>query len=243
MMKSRFSQQLTVALGVTGGVLLLFVLLLQFGFGRGYRWWQPGTDEIAPQQELRNGAVFKLAPWTEYASIHTRPLFNEDRKPTPPSPPESAHPETPIKQLTTVSLTGVIITPKVHVAMIVEQGKTQSAAVKEGGTLPGDLNAWTLVKVKPRSALFKNSAGEEAELELIAKGSGLKPPQPVAPAPPIVPQPAPAAAPPANANAPVPAAAANDQASELQQRIEARRKQLQEQADRAKQQPAQQESQ
>ena len=236
MITSRFSPKLTLALAAVCGVLLLLVLLLQFGFGRGSHWWPAGTSDATPQQELRAQAVFKLPPWSEYAGIHTRPLFNEDRKPTPPSPPESPASDKPIPKLS-VALTGVIITPKVHVAMVVEQGKTQSTAVKEGGTLPGDLSAWSLVKVKPRGAVFKNSAGEEAELELIAKGSGLKPPQPAAPAPPVVPQPQPQ---PAAAATNQPATAtqpATDQANELQARIDARRKQLQEQADRAKQQP------
>jgi len=238
MKKSRFSQRLTLALAATCGVLLLLVLLLEFGFGRGYRWWPPGTDEATPQQEPRARAAFKLPPWNEYAGIHTRPMFNEDRKPTPPAPPD-AGPDKPIPRLN-ASLTGVILTPKVHVAMIVEQGKTQSTAVKEGGALPGDLNAWTLVKVKPRGAVFKSSAGEEAELELIAKGSGLRPPQPTPPAaqPPIIPQPQPNTAG-TNQPPPAPAPAAAEQANELQARIDARRKQLQEQAERAKQQPQQ----
>ncbi|TLY52119.1 MAG: hypothetical protein E6K53_05330, partial [Gammaproteobacteria bacterium] len=215
-MKSRLASKLTLALAAVCGMLLLLVLLLQFGFGRGYRWWPAGTNEATLQQESRAQAAFKLPPWNEYAGIHTRPLFNEDRKPTPPAPPESAQSDKPIPKLS-VTLTGVIITPKVHVAMVVEQGKTQSTAVKEGGTLPGDLNAWSLVKVKPRGAVFKNSAGEEAELELIAKGSGLKPPQPVAPAPPVVPQPQPGTA--ASNPSAAAATATTDQANELQARI------------------------
>lgn len=244
MMRSRFSQLLTLVLAATCGVLLMLVLLMQFGFGRGYRWWVAGDDSTEPKQAALEHAAFKLPPWNEYAAVHARPMFNEDRKPTPPAPPEA--PDTkPVPKLTTVSLTGVIITPKVHVAMVVEQGKTQSTAVKEGGSLPGELSAWSLVRVKPRSAVFKSSAGEEAELELVAKGNGLKPPQPAAAQPgvppippPLVPQPQPAAS--AAASPPAPGAA--EQASELQARIDARRKQLQEQAERAKQQPAQQEN-
>jgi len=126
-----------------------------------------------------------------------------------------------------VQLSGVILSPTLHIAMIIENGKTSSSAVREGHSLPGELSAWTVTKVKPRGATFRSSAGEEVELELIAKGSGLKPPPPAAPAaaPPMVPQ-----APPPQAEG-QPA-----QNMELQQRIEARRKQLQEQADRARQQ-------
>ena len=241
MIKPRLSQMITVALAATCGVLLLLAFVLELGVGRGYRWWTMEAEESAPRQDQMERASFKLQAWDDYASIHQRPVFNEDRRPTPPAPPE-VDTGKPIPKLTTVTLSGVILTPRVHVALIVENGKAQSTAVKEGGSLPGDLNAWTLIKVKPRGAVFKNAVGEEAELELIAKGSGLKPPQPAppavaTPAPPVVPQPQPAAAPAATQTG-----SATEQASELQQRIDARRKQLQEQADRAKQQPPPQEN-
>lgn len=235
MIKSRLSQTTTLVLAVACGVLLLLVFVLELGAGRGYRWWPMEAQQHPPRQQAIEHAAFRLPSWNEYANIHQRPVFNEDRRPTPPPPPEGAT-DKPIPKLT-ITLSGVILTPSLHVAMIVENGKTQSSAIKEGGSLPGDLGGWSLAKVKPRSAVFKNALGEEAELELIAKGSGLRPPQPAPPAPPVVPQPQPQVAPAAAANPQTGNAA--EQANELQQRIDARRKQLQEQADRAKQQPQQ----
>ncbi len=240
-MKSRFSHLVTMVLAGTCGLLLLMLLLLQFGAGRGYRWWAAGAaDALAPSDQL-DRSTFKLPAWSEFADVNTRPLFNEDRKPTPPAPPEAAgQPDKPIPKLN-ATLSGVIITPKLRIAMIVDNGKTtQSTAVREGHALPGDLAAWNLTKVEPRGATFKSSAGEEVKLELIAKGNGLKPPPPAAPAgaaPPVVP---PAAA----ADADAKPGRQPEQNTELQQRIEVRRKQLQEQAEKAKQQgnppPAQQ---
>jgi len=232
-MKSRFSHLVTMVLAGACGLLLLLLVLFQFGAGRGYRWWSAdAADALAPNDQL-DRSTFKLPAWNEFAEVNTRPVFNEDRKPTPPAPPEAPPGDIkPIPKLN-ATLSGVIITPKMRIAMIIENGKTtQSTAVREGHALSGELAAWSLTKVKPRGATFKSSAGEEVELELIAKGSGLKPPPP----------------PPVGAALPVvpPANAANDaeakpgrqpeQNTELQQRIEARRKQLQEQAEKAKQQ-------
>jgi len=231
-MKSRFSHLLTMALAGACGVLLLFLLLFQFGAGRGYRWWPADAADVlgGPSDQL-DRSTFKLPVWEEFADVNTRPLFNEDRKPTPPAPPVSDAPDKPVPKLN-ITLSGVVLTPKVHIAMIVENGKPQSSsAVREGHTLPGELAAWTLIKVKPRGASFKSSAGEEVELELIAKGSGLKPPPPAPPAPPVVPAPVAAQVSPDAQPGRQP-----EQNAELQQRIEARRKQLQEQAERAKQQ-------
>ncbi|MEP6938877.1 MAG: hypothetical protein ABI846_03870 [Rudaea sp.] len=226
-MKSRLSHLVTLALAGGCGVLLLLVLLFQFGAGRGYRWWPAdANDALAPNDQL-DRSTFKLPAWSDFVDVNLRPLFNEDRKPTPPAPPDNGAPQKPVPKLN-ILLSGVILSPTLHIAMIIENGKTTSSAVREGHALPGDLSAWTVTKVKPRGASFRSSAGEEVELELIAKGNGLKPPSPAAP--PMVPQ------------APQPQAAETqpghppEQNLELQQRIEARRKQLQEQADRTKQQ-------
>jgi general secretion pathway protein N len=231
-MKSRFSHLLTMGLAGACGFLLLLLVLFQFGAGKGYRWWPAETAEAIPINNQLDRSTFKLPAWEEFADVNTRPLFNEDRKPTPPAPPDPG-PDTqkPVPKLN-ITLTGVVLTPKVHIAMIVENGKAQSStAVREGHALPGELAAWTLTKVKARGASFKSSAGEELELELIAKGSGLKPPPP-APAP-TVPMPT---QPPGQPQADAQPGRQPEQNAELQQRIEARRKQLQEQAERAKQQ-------
>lgn len=230
-MKSRFSHLLTLVLAGACGLLLLLILLFQLGAGRGYQWWSPETvDTLAPRDQL-DRSLLALPAWSEFADVNTRPLFNEDRKPTPPAPPETLlHGDAPIPKLN-VTLSGIVMTRSLRMAMIVENGKNQSSAIREGHALPGELAAWSLVAVKPRGATFKNAAGEQVELELIAKGNGQKPPPPSSPesqqqaaaAPAMLPQAYPSPGQPA-------------QSAELRERIEARRKQLQEQAERTKQQ-------
>jgi len=215
-------------------VLFVLGLALQFGVGRGYHWLPPDTDTAAtgaPADVDRN--AYQLPPQAEFAVIDQRPLFNEDRK---PSPEESADatPEAPPPSPLNISLTGTMLVgkPELHVAIVRENGKAQSIALKEGMPLPGDQGAWTLNRVKTRSAIFKSSGGEEVEVELAVGNPGQKPGAPgrpgSAPATPTAGRPMPSATP---LPPPGPETA---QAGELQQRIEERRKQMREAAERMK---------
>jgi general secretion pathway protein N len=138
-----------------------------------------------------------------------------------------------------VSLTGVILSPLMHLAMIHDNAKNTAVALKEGMPLPGDLGGWTLTRVKERSAVFKETAGEEVEVEL---STAVASPKPGATARAGAPTGAAAAQfgpkPPSAATKPVAGnQAAGNQAEQLQHRIEERRKQMRDEAERLKQQP------
>jgi len=227
-------KMLTTALAGTCGVLFVLGMALQFGVGRGYHWLPPDSDPAAAGTTAdvdRNG--YQLPPQAEFAAIDQRPLFNEDRKPSPDDTTD-ATPEAPPPSPLNISLTGTMLVgkPELHVAIVRENGKAQSVALKEGMPLPGDQGAWTLNRVKPRSAIFKSSGGEEVEVELAVGNPGQKPGAPPrpgsAPATPIPGRPAGPATP---LPPPGPETA---QAGELQQRIEERRKQMREAAERMK---------
>jgi len=223
------------------GLLLLLALALQFGFGRGYRWDAPDEDAAQPVvADAIDRQPFKLPPSSAYADTLQHPLFNEDRQPTPEFT-EPPPPQPPVAQLN-VALTGVIITPQVHIALLHDNAKNDQMSIKEGSPLPGDLGGWTLTRVKPRSAMFKEASGDEVEVELSTAVASQKPGAPphpggAAPAapgqppnPPVFgpkpPTPAPAVAKPAD----------TAQAEQMQRRIEERRKQMREEAERLKQQ-------
>ena len=253
-MNLRVSRGLTFGLAAIVASMLLLVVLFWFGVGRGYSWWplDPAT-ESAGKKKLAN-AQFRLGPWDGFAELAARPLFNEDRKPTPPMPPEQQGDQKPPRSLDIV-LSGVIITPKVRMAMVKEKGKEKSMTVKEGGALPGDWSAWSLAELKPRGAVFKNSVGESETVELIAVANSQKPtppptprvapPNPAAPPAPVQPVPGqppvlpaqgqppgqPPVLPQPGQQPPAPEAAAD-----LQQRIDARRQQIREQQQQAGQQ-------
>jgi general secretion pathway protein N len=235
-MNLRVARGLT--LGLAGICALLFLLLVMFwfGVGRGYSWWQlDPADEAAGKKKPVN-SQFRLGPWDNFAEVNTRPLFNEDRRPTPPMPPDAQAPATPIPKLDVV-LSGVIITSKMRLALVKEKGKEKSMTVKEGGAMPGEWAAWSLAEVKPRSAVFKNSAGESATVELIAVANSQKPtppppprlPQPAPATPPVAGQAPPAGQPPQIPPAPAQSGAPDATATDLQQRIDARRQQIREQ--------------
>jgi len=247
----RISHVLTF--GLAGVVALLLVLLasLWFGVGRGYSWWPLDPAGAAVDDKKLANPQFRLGDWEKFAEITARPLFNEDRKPTPPMSPETQSGPSQVRKLDVV-LSGVIITSKLHLAMVKEKGKEKSMSVKEGAALPGDWAAWSLAELKPRTAVFKNSAGESETLELIAVASSQKPTPPPPPhvtppapaamqPPPPPPPPTSAMAPPITGQAPVlptptqpgvggdAASAAAATALDLQQRIDARRQQIREQ--------------
>ncbi|HET7065786.1 MAG TPA: hypothetical protein VFI49_16060 [Rudaea sp.] len=227
-------KMLTTVLASTCGVLFVLGLALQFGVGRGYHWLPQESDSTAAGTTAdvdRN--AYQLPPQTEFAAIDQRPLFNEDRKPSPDDTTD-ATPEAPPPSPLNISLTGTMLVgkPELHVAIIRENGKAQSIALKEGMPLPGDQGAWTLNRVKTRSAIFKSSGGEEVEVELAVGNPGQKPGAPARPgSAPATPTPGRPTVPATPLPPPGPETA---QAGELQQRIEERRKQMREAAERMK---------
>jgi len=227
-------KMLTTVLASTCGVLFVLALALQFGVGRGYHWLPPDSDAAAASTTAdvdRNS--YQLPPQAEFAAIDQRPLFNEDRKPSPDDTSD-ATPEAPPPSPLNISLTGTMLVgkPELHVAIVRENGKAQSIALKEGMPLPGDQGAWTLNRVKARSAIFKSSGGEEVEVELAVGNPGQKPGAPPRPgSAPATPTPGRPLGPATPLPPPGPETA---QAGELQQRIEERRKQMREAAERMK---------
>ena len=224
---------LSMMLAGACGLLLLLAFALQVGVGRGYHWSASDEDAVNP---VGSAAIdrqpFKLPPENSFVETTDRPLFNEDRKPTPPEAPADPNPQPPSVALN-VSLTGVILTPQLHLAMLHDNAKNDPFSVKEGMPLPGDLGGWTLTHVKPRSAMFKEATGDEVEVELstavAGPKSGAAPPRPTG-----------AAANAGNPPRPPPPAARgaenNPQAEQMQRRIEERRKQMRDEAERLKQQ-------
>jgi general secretion pathway protein N len=216
-------------------VLLLLALAMQFGFGRGYSWLRPDADSANVADVAIDKTPFKLPPQTQFADTTVRPLFNDDRKPTPDTPDTPDVPPPPKVPLN-IALTGIILTPQLHLAMVHDKLKNADLALKEGMPMDGDQGGWTLTKINPRSAVFRETSGEEVEVELSTAVAGPIPAANVragtqtrvAPHPPagqFVPgQPVAAPAP------------QNEQAQALQRRIEERRAQMREEAERLRQQ-------
>jgi len=228
-------RMLTTALAAACGVFFVVALAMQFGLGRGYHWLDAGAGAA---DTAAAGAIdrepFELPPQTTFAAINQRPLFNDDRKPSKDEPAD-VQTDTPPPTALNISLTGTLqaAKPELRMAMVRENGKAQTIALREGMPLPGDQAGWTLSQVKSRSAIFKSTSGEEVEVELAVGNPGQKPGAPPrpgsAPATPTAGRPPPGSAVPLPPPGPETA-----QAGELQQRIEERRKQMREAAERMK---------
>ena len=214
------------------GVLLLLVIVQYAGLGRGYHW-APDADNSAGR--AAGGAIdnkpVKLPPASAFAAIEAHPLFNEDRKPTPFDAAEGDDATAPPSPLN-VALTGVILDEHNHVriAMLQDKARNQSIALKVGMPLEGDQASWTLVEVKPRGAVFRSAANETTEIELEtavappppARGSVRPPARPGQPA-----RPGGRNAPNARQNG-----REGNANADLARRIEERRKQMREDAER-----------
>lgn len=249
-MNVRSTRLLMIGLAAACGVLVLLMLVQLAGFGRGYGWL---VDEQGVQK-LDVGNIdrtpFSLPPESTYSAIAARPLFNDDRLPTPFDANANATPAAPPVPLN-ISLTGVIVTPKLRVAMIQDKARNQPQALRVGMPLEGDQSQWTLVEVKERSAVFENPASERNTVELETSAIPLPA---VAAAPPIQqPQPPKATTKPGQPQAIVPPQqigqpgqnAGNDAGQpgavnaneDLVKRIEERRRQMREEAEKLRQQP------
>jgi general secretion pathway protein N len=236
-MAGRAATLVTTALIGVGGVLCLIALAQQVGFGRGYRWL---ATETAPAESVTVSAIdheqFKLPASATFADIEQRPLFNDDRKPSPdvPDGPEYIPPpQVPLN----VALTGVILTPDLRLAMLRDNAKNLPLALREGMPLPGDQGGWLLFAIKPRSVVFKSGADESVEVELTASPG---PPKPGSKPPPGALPGQSGFIPPGSARV-EPPKMESDRAVELQKRIEERRRQMREEAERLKTQNKQSE--
>lgn len=245
-MNAQTARTVTLVLGAICGALALFGATQRFGVGRGYHWNDDSGVAPAPLPAHRiDREIAALPAESQFIEIQNRPLFNDDRKPTPPETAETAE-EAPPQVPLNVTLTGIIITPDVKLAMLrANNGRGDPVSLHEGMPLPGDQSVWTVVEIQPRKIVLKSGNDETSELPLDV--SPVTPPAPTprvaAAPPPPAPSTAPSAVvapPPIGSDQASPAPNPSDRAAELQKRIEERRREMREQAERLRQQQSQQ---
>ncbi len=229
-MDVRTARIVTLALAGICALLLLSALVQFAGYGRGYGWLPPDSASDQVVSAEIDQTPIKIPPMASYAEVENRPLFNDDRRPSlleEGEPEGDAPPPVPLN----VTLTGVIIVRKtesrseLRIAMVHDNMRNESLALKVGMPLSGDQAAWTLVSVEPRMATFKNASDEKAEIELTTSAMPARPPiqQPPKGPPPT--------------RQPVPEQKGDNTAeSDLAKRIEERRRQMREEAERLRSQ-------
>ena len=226
-MSTQGAKLLSIALAALCGLLLLLALAMQFGFGRGYAWLPVDAESgsVASAAAIDRSA-FKLPPEDRFAATQARPLFNADRKPTPDTPNQTDTPPPPQVPLN-IALTGIILTPQLRLAMVHDKLKNRDVALKEGMPMDGDQGGWVLTKINERSAIFRETSGDEVEVEL-STAVASQSPNPRVGARPNMPRVGP--------HPPVAGPAPNPQAQALQRRIEERREQMRAEAERLREQ-------
>ncbi|MFZ2236205.1 MAG: hypothetical protein WAV67_07505, partial [Dokdonella sp.] len=185
-MSLRAARWLMIGLAAGCAVLAITLLVQLAGFGRGYGWIADDAGVAPLDVGTIDRTPFSLPAESTYSAVAARPLFNDDRQPTPLDALADAEPAAPPVPLN-ITLTGVIVTSKVRLAMIQDKSRNQPLALKVGMPLEGEQSQWTLVEVKARSAVFVNPANERSEVELETSAV----PLPAVAAAPAIQQPAP----------------------------------------------------
>lgn len=236
-MNARTARLITLSLAGACGVMALAGVLAWMGAGRGYGWLpEADAPPVTGVGRIDTEAVV-MPPDSEFAEVRQRPIFNEDRKPTPIV--EEVKPlDAPTAPLN-ITLTGIVMTPDLKLAMVRDNTKNEAVSLRVGMPLPGEQQGWTLAEIRARSVVFRNPQDETSEVELEVAPGLTVPPSARAVPPPPPPGAAPAPPPGGNVPANVPGQPPPDRAAELQRRIEERRREMREQAEKLREQQEQ----
>ena len=243
------SKRIAIVLAAVAGVLALWAVLQQLGVGAGYSLL---ADEGGRAAAARFGTIqtepYKLEPYGSYAEILARPVFNESR--APEAQAEGGGEEGVATGSTAaplnVTLTGVIIMPELKLAFVRDNAANTVQRVRLGNPLEGEQSGWRLVELMPRGAVFEGEGLGRQELELsidVAGAPAVEPPIAIVgiPSQPVDPavaqaegqvqqvQPVQSPEPPSDAAA---RPTGNVTPDAIRQRIEERRRQLREEAQR-----------
>lgn len=193
----------------------------------------PGAGESRPPTQ-------DIGELERFAVITDRPVFFEDRQLPVIDDEEAVEDEALVEAPVTeeipeldASVAGIIITPELRLAMIADARSRETLVLREGMALEGELSAWKLTEIRPRSVRFATDGGRSADLELQVETDAL-----AAGAPPSRPprreQPLPQTA--DSANSPTSdteaQASARARAEEIRRRVAERRAQLRAEAER-----------
>lgn len=219
---------------------LLFAIAGMAGLGGRYRLHpdDPGRVPALPALDLSQ-ARSPLQPLETYADIGERPLFSDDRRPLPPPEEEAVAEEAPPPPAAPldIAVTSIIMTPDVRIAIVTDNKTGSSQSLRVGQTLEGEQSAWTLAELEPRKAVFSGPTGRSSVDLRVFNGTGAQAPSPAPSA--AAASGEEAAASPAQAQDPVAEPSAGEpmtpesRAEMIRRRIEERRRQMREEAERA----------
>lgn len=229
------SQRLpTLLIGAFAFWSLLVLVCVYAGLGARYGLHPDDASRVPelPRLDLSR-AQNPLGVLTEYSQVGERPLFNADRRPLPPPVvPGGEEVAPPAAAPLDVTLTSVILSGDMKIAIVQDKKTKKTQSLRVGASMAGEQSSWKLVELGARKAVFEGPDGR-SEVELrVFDGSGGEPPTPVASA-----APTPESVPDPNAAVAVAEAQTPESRAELiRKRIEERRRQMREEAERANKQ-------
>ncbi|HEU0278127.1 MAG TPA: hypothetical protein VFQ95_09935 [Rhodanobacteraceae bacterium] len=152
-------RRLSPALGILAAVLLLALIVLWLGVGRGANW----HDDAVPPKLPPTGTVLPaptVAPLESYALVWQHPLFSPDRLPQPVAGADGA-------ATGDLVLTGVIMVPGLNMAIVHDKSHNTDYRLVEGQPAR---DGPVLVALQPRSAVVEASGGR-VQLQLVPAAS------------------------------------------------------------------------
>jgi len=158
-------------LSVLAGTAALLWLLTLFGLGG---WIDlDGTVQAPPPALLADvdaATSERLDALEAYADVGSRPLFTPDRRPHP-FVIDAGQGDAVIQ--TDFSLTGVMMTPSLEMAILTPRDGGDPVRVHKGDGLP-DRSGWQLILVEPRRVVFQTPEGVR-QFELSGADGGIAP--------------------------------------------------------------------
>ncbi|WP_458070405.1 hypothetical protein [Rhodanobacter sp. BL-MT-08] len=156
-MNAASQRRLTPVLAGIVVVLGIVLVALLGGLGRKVHWDKARPPAVLPPPSDAANLPTPL-PLESFALVWQKPLFSPDRKPI-------ARVADGGTSLGDLSLTGIILTADLHMALLHDKNGDRQIRLREGEALPD--GSVKLVEVRPRSALFDASGGR-TELKLPA---------------------------------------------------------------------------
>ncbi len=156
--------------------------IVESGLGGRYSLHPDSAPDVSlvPELSLQSG-VGGVAGFDQYASIVERPLFSEDRRPEPAEDAAADDAAGVVVSDLTVVVTSIVITGDKRIAIVTDPNTNRSQTVTLGASLEGDHAGWKLAELNPRSVVFEGASGGRSTLDLrVFDGQGGEPPTPMA---------------------------------------------------------------
>ncbi len=151
---------------LAGACVLAAALLatMASGVGTSVHWGRPkSSPRVTALAASVTAPQTRTQPLAAYAVVWQRPLFNQARQPVPTSGNANGQ----RVSLGDLQLTGIILTPGLHMALMHDRKAGRDIRVREGAAVPN--GNWVLHDLKPRQAVFVDG-GKRTTLVLKVPG-------------------------------------------------------------------------